>query len=214
MQLLRSLVGLALALALTPYTGHTQLRLLSDCGSHAACVPMTIDLVGHERVDPLTAPDSLWFATFSVPVMGRLGGGPVAKHELLVRGYVGGMECSAFGQASTAVVGHSEKGHPILVTEGGMLEVTDSIFRVGCPECGRVVDTSTGLLVATHRTPGWDLTLVNTQPDSLMVSANGELVIHRLSSWIQLTHDGPFRSLTERPAAGGYRLELQFGACT
>jgi len=184
------------------------------CDSQPACVPMSLDVSSASLIRALKPQDSVGFTTFELRVHGSLAGLAQADHVIRVRGYTDGIECSAFGQARAAVIGHSSAGHPILLTDHGSLELADTVLRVGCPECAKIRNRSDGQLVATHRTPGWDLAVAGTRADSLLIGPEGELLLRTGSAFIELTAAGPFRRMTGAPRSDRYRLELKQGACT
>ena len=199
--------------ALTQGRGQGPVELAAGCGdTQSVCVPMTVDAPAASLRVAQTQ-DSLGFTTFELSVYGRLADAAPASQTVRLRGYTDGLECSSFGQAEVGVLGHSADGHPIVATNAGPFEVIDTLLRVGCPECARVRELRSGRLVATRRTPGWDLTLAGTRADSLWAGPNAELVITTRGEIIQLTGAGRFRRLPSPSRARELRLELEQGAC-
>lgn len=190
------------------------ITLRDRCDTETACVPMTLDVSSSDPLRVVQVQDSVGFTTFELRLHGRLAGRAEADHLVRVRGYTDGIECSAFGQAKAAVIGHSIAGHPILLTDQGVLELADTVLLVGCLECAKIRNRSNGQLVATRRTPGWDPALAGSRADSLLVGPEGELFLRTGSAFIELNAAGPFRRMTSAPRSGPYRLELKQGACT
>jgi hypothetical protein len=203
-----------LAVLAAPLEGQQSLILRSDCDAEPACVRMTFD-VGSATVLRIAQPqDSLGYTIFAVRAAAALTSSQPAIHEVLVRGYTDGIECSHLGQATVAVLGHSSTGRPIVLSDQGPVSLTDTMFRVGCPDCGRIQDAATGRLVVLRPTPGWDLTLAGTRAESLYVNDQREVVLREDGRAVALTAFGPFRVVPRPQPSRRYRLALNQRACT
>jgi hypothetical protein len=207
----------ALLVATASATASAQaLRVEASCPQAATCVRMELD-AEDSVVRALGQEDGEGYTIFSLRVFGALNAALAQTHELRVRGYTGGMTCSAFGQAAAAVIGNGPGGVPIIQTDRGPLALLDSALRIGCRKCARVRAADSDSLVATLRTPAWDLTMVGGRPDSVALSEGGAVLFRQNGAWVDISSVGPFR--TARPTDASrtrarYRLDLTYGACT
>lgn len=190
------------------------MQATQTCRADVPCVRMTLD-ADSSLVRVRQAQDDSGFTLFSVRVIGALAGAPVTSHELLVRGYTDGIECSTFGQATVAVLGSAANGRPQILTSAGPLTLDTAGVRVGCPQCAHVRAQQSDSLVAMYRTPAWDLRRVGLAADSLALTETAELVVRQGSRWINISSPGSFR-VVAAPGTGTlrYRLTLEAGACT
>jgi hypothetical protein len=207
---------LALALvAVASATATAQtLQVQTTCRGNSACAKMTIDAASPAELTVVGPQNTAGYTMFELRVRGALAGEPETEHRLRLSGYTDGIQCGRFGQATAAVVGHGTGGAPVVLTDRGPLEIRDTVLEVGCRACAHIHEASTERLVATLRTPGWDLTLAGTNEDSLVVTDNGELVFLTQGRFLQLSAAGPFRWVSQPRPTRRYRLELVRGACS
>ena len=77
----------------------------------------------------------------------------MTEYELFLRG-VAELECSSFHNASVPMIGFSEAGDAIILTEKGILELVDMPIGFGCPFCVAVIDKKT-LKLVYKTAPSW-----------------------------------------------------------
>ncbi|GAB4375737.1 MAG: hypothetical protein Kow0062_15140 [Acidobacteriota bacterium] len=190
--------------------GDGAIRLLDNCGGRTACIEMLpnygsrgSDGVLFRRMDTGGG-----YAEFELNVEASSPGGHPAPQMLVLRGWVDGLECCDFGQATVAVLGFSGAGNPILLTDEGPLEVHGGAIEVGCATCARLLDRKTMDVVSVGRTPSWDLRLVSGDEDYLTYDAEGRLYFFKGGRCLRLAPDELFeqvdRERCRRPREAGY----------
>jgi hypothetical protein len=213
---LRLLVtGLISAITLsTPALAQEQAQTIAECPINMHCVEMELSAErGHITVQQRE--DDAGYTVFAVRVRGTMGAATEASHQLLIRGYTGGLACTNVGQAKVPVVGNGPGNRPQILTDRGVLTLADSTVSVGCERCARVRDLESDSIIAAFRSPGLDLALVGLRPDSLALTASGALVVQRQGKWLDISSPGRFR-LVPLPGTGKsrHRLDLLLEACT
>jgi hypothetical protein len=164
----------------------------------------------------ITLPDG--FTLFTLRVHGRLAGGGLGDHRIVVRGYPAGIDCCDFGQANAAVLGFARSGKPVLLMNRGALEVSDESVKVGCSGCISVTDTANGKLVATYPSPAWALHLTGRDETDFHLANSGDLFLQQGNSCVQIFRNAMFRVVPAVRCSGKppqkLRLIIKSGACT
>lgn len=150
-------VTLSILLAALPVAAAERMTAVQKC-ELGPCLMMEVNYP--EKRLPEAKDLGHGFGEFTVPVSGRLGDGPVTFYLLSLKANTDGIACDNFGQAFVAVQG-IKNGHALLKTSRGNLEVIDSNFEVGCPDCIQIVDKKSGRQISVIRTPSSDLHLLN-----------------------------------------------------
>ena len=170
----------------------TPARILNACpDSVSACVPMLLDAPTLDSVRVAESPpvDSIGSSDMTLRVPGRLAGGAPSTHELVVRVFRDGMECSAFGQGNVAVVGFSERYEPVILTDRGPLMVEGTAITAGCRDCLKARGDTT-----SYATPAWDLFLTGNNPSQFFFLTSGDPVLRAGDKCVTLR--GMFRSMS------------------
>jgi hypothetical protein len=138
----------------------TPLVTVAKCpDEYSDCITMALDADSLPAIQVGEAvPSDSGYSSFVVNVTGSLDGGPAAQ-AMTVVGYTDGIACSAFGQASVAVVGFTADRQPIVLTSAGPLSLESKGLIVGCPACAQLLSRSGSPGPATAVTPSWDVYL-------------------------------------------------------
>lgn len=184
-------IGLFIAAGCGDPTGEVQ--LFSECPSGVpGCVQMTLDtsvldsiLLSREEEE-----GDGW-SVFRLSVPGRLNGSGEAEILLNLPAFTGGMECSAFGQASVAVTGFTSLREPLLLTSEGDFIPTDGRLIIGCPECAELISPDSEERIPAGVLPGWDLRLVGSSLEGVGYRDDGTLLVSQRDRCLAIPLVGP-----------------------
>ena len=169
-----------------------ELAVLSECPAHyPACVEMTIDSRDLAAIlDTVKPVERDGYSSFRVRVSGRLGNGLSGNTLLSLTAYTGGLECSAFGQASVAVVSFTARREPTFLTSGGEFTLDSESLSVGCRDCAQLVSQRGTDSYPAATVPAWDLRLIGARLGDIGYGDDGEIFISQKGRCLRIPLTG------------------------
>ena len=180
--------------------------VLSQCPADVpACVVMLLDAENSNLEHfPTSNQDKEGYTRFTVPTANP------EQPELVIRGYTDGMECSAFGQATAAVIAISAKGVATILTSAGPRQLPLTV-TAGCRGCLRISGSD-----QLFTSPSWDITLTGYSKEDFAVLENGAPVLLIPDGCVTLTGQFEFLSLImcQPILSVDQKAVIDSGACT
>ena len=211
--LMASILGvLALPFPAGPAGGADVTRVLDRCPGEAhECVRMTVSTDRLRKILVDRSPASAdGFTDFTIAVRGSLDGGTVRSQKVIVRGFTDGIECTAFGQSTAAVVGISEDSRAAILTSRGKLLLEPKALLIGCPQC-----VPPGPDGAARVSPAWDRRLTQNASAELFETHQGQIAITSGDGCIVMGNDFVWHPASDCAAMRtGQTLQVKSGACS
>jgi hypothetical protein len=156
------------------------------------------------------------YTDFELSVQGRLPGESDGPYTLVFRGYTDGMECTDFGQGNVWVFGFTARGHPVISTSLGPLEITDESLSVGCPGC---IQVEIEREIRRYTSPAWDLSLTGHRLEDVRADDTGRAYLLQDGNCVELSVDDLFVRAPDEACSGtvpavASQIKVDHGACT
>ena len=181
-------------------------RFLTDCGNESACVKMDINFGKKSPKSVVAKRKELGdgHSDFLLKVRGKLAGKSEKAHRVWFKAFTDGMDCNGFGQGMVPSKGFSSKGNPILLTDKGELELTDSSLRIGCSGCLKLYDGKSRQLVKTLVSPATDTTSAGYEMEDFSYNEKGEILLRTKKECLVLDNKRKFET---RPSNNFRRMK-------